>query len=96
MTSTETIEPRPRRKWGWFLIAAFFIEIVVFFNIIYPVQNRIAWDKSYVEAQPSTAIYMDIQIAENEAKLNKLWALEGISLALTLVVAGIGFRRRSY
>jgi hypothetical protein len=39
---------------------------------------------------------MDIQIAMNEAKLNKLWALEGISLALTLVGAGFGFRRRGY
>jgi hypothetical protein len=96
-----------RRKWGWFLVAALVIELIVFSALIGAdtngiqqqrglVQNFMASAKANrnVEESIREVQFSNMKISQYQAEIRMLYVVAAIVMAATLGGAVIGLRRR--
>lgn len=92
LASNETIEVKPRRKWGWVFVVIFLFELATFGSLLSSRKAEINQLQLFLTKDTVYQTYIQIQRMEKEINQLYLWA--AVLLPVTLLCAGFGLRRR--
>jgi|GEM_PF-3679406 len=83
MTSVETTEHAPRRKWGWIFVALLLVEVVIFSIHAHNLTEEIKYLRSYLNT--TIAELTLVKIDNRTKELDRSYLISGASLIGTLV-----------